>query len=596
MKTTRRKMERGRTRLHGPLGALVALAILLGAALPAAAHPGDESRIYHYLWLEIDGAEVSLQHATIVGGLITPVVWPMLDLDGDKQLSDAEQEQAARELAAKVSLEVDGKPVPWELDRYEFPSHAQFFAGGLTPTKLLLLARLPAGGANNHTLRLRDDTFPRFTAVFPRPAVRAPGLKVGELRISDDGRITDIPFGNSGGGRTHHRDTEDTEKGNPRLDGSSPRLNTPGLRLDPSLPTPGADRSLFPTPNAQRPTPDPLSGIDPNKAPLFPDRGGIVYTSPGGDDGESARLKGFLDRPLTPALILLGLGTALLLGAAHALEPGHGKSMVAAYLVGSRGTVWDAVLLGITVTITHTVGVYVLGFLCLWLTSRIEAEVVSRWLSIVSGLLVLGMGFWLFQRGLLWYHGILPRDEGGAKDEGGRMKAEGGVHGHTHGGGHSHWHGHSHTHAHANPAAAGAGDSTFRRPPSDSPREDPPQDPERDAEAAPYSRWGVIALGIAGGIVPCPAALAVLIAAVNLQRVLFGLAVIAAFSVGMALTLIALGVVMVTAKDFVRARLAGGEESRIVRALPAVSGGVLLLLGAYLTLMSLDKVGLVGFR
>lgn len=534
----------------------------LAAASPCRAHPADESGIYHYLWLKVEPGRVTVQQMTEVGGLLTQTVWPLLDRNGDHDLSRDEQEHSAETLAEGLTLELNGKPVPLKLDAYEFPTHAAFFGGGMTGVKLTLAGKLPPGAAAG-TLRLRDDTYPRFAAIFPRPQVAAEGVGTGEPHVSEEGRLTDLQFAPTGSVLSSAERS------------ASRRLNTPGLELDPGLnfPPRGARKSAAPS----------LDEIDPNEKPLFPESGKTVWAAPprSRESAESAQLKGFLNRPLTPGLIILGLGTALLLGAAHALEPGHGKSMVAAYLVGSRGTVWDAILLGITVTVTHTLGVYLLGFLCLWLTTRIEAEVVAKWLSIGSGLLVLGMGFWLFQRGLLWYHGVPT-----------------GGHSHDAPGGdsHGHSHGHMHAHSHEQPMSEeGGGRSEGRRPPKDSPREDP-KAAHHHEHGQRYDRWGIVTLGIAGGMVPCPAATAVLIAAVNLRQIPVGLAIIGAFSVGMALTLITIGVVMVTAKDFVRSRIASGGESRFVRAMPAVSGAVLFFLGAWLTLSSLAQAGFVRLR
>ena len=319
-----------------------------------------------------------------------------------------------------------------------------------------------------------------------------------------------------------------------------------------------------------------------------------IIAAPKDDHGEeTAKLKDFLGRPLTPGLLVLALGAALLAGMVHALSPGHGKAMVSAYLVGSRGTVADAVLLGIVVTITHTAGVYILGALALWLTSRFQAEVVGHWLAVLSGALVLVMGFWLFQRGLLAYHGVKPllgHSHGGPFGH-----THDHDHDHSHCNGHSHGeHAHSHSHAHAHTAAHHSTSPPLhhsavadRRPPRDSPLEDGAA-PERNERG--HTRWGVISLGIAGGMVPCFDALAVLLAAIHLGNIPLGLALIAAFSVGMALVLVLIGVLMITAKDLM-ARFTG--EARWVRVLPAVSGALLFFLGAWLTLKALGDVGLV---
>jgi ABC-type nickel/cobalt efflux system permease component RcnA len=205
-------------------------------------------------------------------------------------------------------------------------------------------------------------------------------------------------------------------------------------------------------------------------------------------------------------MVCLALTVAAGLGAFHALEPGHGKTVVAAYLVGARGTAWHALCLGLMVTATHTAGVYLLGLVTLYASHYVVPERLYPWLGILSGLTVAGLGCALFLR---------------------RYTGED----HTHA--HGHTHGHSHTHAHT------AGythhhhvHKTHHHP---SPGET-------------VSLRQLLALGVTGGIVPCPAALVVLLSAVALQRVGFGLLLIVAFSVGLATVLIAVGLLMVYAR------------------------------------------------
>ncbi|HTE18640.1 MAG TPA: hypothetical protein VK689_09715 [Armatimonadota bacterium] len=550
---------------------LSALATVLAAAAPAPAraHPADEASVFHYLWLEAGPGSLSLQHATVVGGLLTQAVWPTIDRDGDRILSAEEQQRYARELAASISLKVDGKPVRWKLEDALYPSRGDFFGGELAAVKLRLTAPLGSVSARGSTISVRDDTYVLFKAIFPQPVVRPTTLAAGEPRVSENGRLMEVTL--TPGGVTA---PQIGAPGTPEERGQRSRL--PGLELTP--------KSVAEAPDMRK-----LDEIDLRNAPLFPERGKIVYAAPQRREGaEVGKLKGFLGRPLSLGLVLLGLGAALLAGMAHALTPGHGKAMVAAYLVGSRGTVWDAVFLGIVVTVTHTAGVYVLGFLCLWLTSQIQAEVVAHWLSLLSGLLVLGMGFWLFQRGLLAYHGVRPLPGHGHLHTGAEHD---GAHGHTH------LHTHDQAHSHGDGGAAPGVESASvtggaRRPPHDAPLDEEAGAPpgETGVTAKRPERWGLIGLGAAGGIVPCFDALAILIAAVNLGSVAVGLALIAAFSAGMAAVLVVIGILLVRAKSLM-SRFTG--ESRWVQALPAVSGAVLFFLGAWLTLQALAAAGIV---
>ncbi len=214
------------------------------------------------------------------------------------------------------------------------------------------------------------------------------------------------------------------------------------------------------------------------------------------------------------------LVSAFLLGAAHALTPGHGKTIVAAYLVGSRGRLRDAVWLGLVVTLTHTASVFVLGLSALYASQNVSLDRIYPALALLSGLLVTGIGVWLLStRWRAASHARHPH-----------------THPHTeHGSGHHH-----------------------------------------DAAS---TRAGLFSLGVSGGLAPCPEALVVLMIAVSLRRLSLGLALLVLFSLGLAAVLIAIGVAMVMAGPALR-RLAG--ENRYTRALPVASAFVVTLLGILL--------------
>lgn len=211
------------------------------------------------------------------------------------------------------------------------------------------------------------------------------------------------------------------------------------------------------------------------------------------------------------------------MGAAHALTPGHGKTIVAAYLVGSRGRVMDAVLLGAVVTLTHTASVFVLGLATLYASQSVSLDRIYPVLALLSGALVAGIGAWLLMVRL--------------------RRARVGEHHHHHAHPHSH---HDHSDHH---------------------------------HEAPSGRGGLLSLGVSGGLVPCPEALVVLMISISLRRIGLGLALLVVFSLGLAAVLIGIGVAMVMAAPAVR-RLAG--ENRFTRALPVASAAVVTLLGIVL--------------
>lgn len=244
---------------------------------------------------------------------------------------------------------------------------------------------------------------------------------------------------------------------------------------------------------------------------------------------------------LSVGFVLLSLAVAMFWGAVHALSPGHGKAIVSAYLIGTRGAPRHAFYLGAITTVTHTVGVFALGLVTLALSEVIVPEDLYPWLNLVSALLVVVVGVAVLRSRLLdWLHAR--------------------SHGHHHSHAHDHSHGHGRRHHH----------HTHDRAP---------------AEA---SGWrGLLAVGISGGLLPCPTALVVLLAAISLHRVGYGLVLIVAFSIGLAATITAIGLLAIGAKRlFARTSFDGP----IIRVLPAVSALVILAFGIAMTVRALPSL------
>ena len=244
------------------------------------------------------------------------------------------------------------------------------------------------------------------------------------------------------------------------------------------------------------------------------------------------------EEKLSLGFVLISLLVALFWGAAHAFSPGHGKAIVAGYLIGTRGRPRDAFMLGLIVTVTHTAGVFALGGVTLLLSAFIVPEQLYPWLNLVSALLVVGVGLTI----LRWRIKVWRRGD-----------ALGGDHSHDHSHSGSHAHG-GHSHSHGKPGEG---------------------------------RAGLLGIGVSAGIIPCPTALVVLLAAISLQRVGYGLVLIVAFSVGLAAAVTGIGLIAVTARrTFSRMSLDGPA----IRALPAVSAIVVLGLGFVMTLRALSPL------
>jgi nickel/cobalt transporter (NicO) family protein len=246
----------------------------------------------------------------------------------------------------------------------------------------------------------------------------------------------------------------------------------------------------------------------------------------------------FADAANGKGVLLFLLLAAFGWGAVHALSPGHGKAMVAAYLVGTRGTGRHAAALGATVTVTHTIGVFALGLVTLALSQYIVPEDLYPWLTVASGLLVVIVGAGVLRSRIRSRSADAPSP---------------GTHSHPHAhGGHAHPHTHAHTHA--------PRDLTWR---------------------------GLLGMGASAGLIPCPSALVVLLGAISQHQVPLGLLLITAFSVGLAATLTGLGLGVVYARGFLSRLNFGGE---IAAALPSLSAVVIVVAGLVLTAHGIDQV------
>lgn len=242
---------------------------------------------------------------------------------------------------------------------------------------------------------------------------------------------------------------------------------------------------------------------------------------------------------------LIALGAAFLLGAGHALAPGHGKTIMAAYLVGNRGTFRQALGLGTAVAVSHTLGVGALGVATLVATRAFRPEGVYPYLSGLSALIVLGVGIGLLIRSVR----SMGREDHHDHDD----------HGHSHDHGHSDDDEHARDHGHDHHA-------------------------HRHLPVAPTTGWKtLVALGLTGGLVPSASAVVLLLGAVNLGQVEFGLALILAFGVGMAAAMVSIGLTLVAATRFGVKRFGDGPLlARLSRVLPAVMGAVITIVGVVL--------------
>lgn len=264
----------------------------------------------------------------------------------------------------------------------------------------------------------------------------------------------------------------------------------------------------------------------------------------GNHDHSGDKIKKLLTQPLTLQFAVIALVISFILGGLHALTPGHGKAVVAAYLVGTKGRIIDAIALGLIVTFTHTFSVISIGLILLFAKDKFAQEDIVLWLSLISGLLIVCIGGWLLVKNMKRYFTSKSNPLEHSHD-------------HTHGHTHSHTHANGHTHSHVPSERVGL--------------------------------FGLLSLGISGGIVPCVDALIGLLFAISIDKLTWGVVILCAFSLGLAAVLVAIGILMVMAKPIIE-RFTG--KGIWLQRLPIISATVVIVLGALLVFKALNQVGI----
>ena len=286
---------------------------------------------------------------------------------------------------------------------------------------------------------------------------------------------------------------------------------------------------------------------------------------------------------LSPLVLLVALLSALGLGAVHALSPGHGKTIVAAYLIGSRGTARHALFLGVTVTATHTIGVFALGLITLYASRYILPEQLYPWLGIISGGLVVALGLSLLRQRILTLRGVGMSAHTSNHD-----------HNHHHDHAHDHAHGHDHHHDHAHDHAHGHDhDDSHHLTHAHGGHTHTHVIPGADGSAVSWR--SLLALGISGGLIPCPSALVVMLSAISLGRIGLGLLLIVMFSVGLAGVLTGVGLLFVHGKRWID-RLGAGRRQRLslgLRTLPVASAVIVTAAGMIITAQAIVQSGVL---
>jgi nickel/cobalt exporter len=506
--------------------ALVALVACLALLWPAGAgaHPLGNFSTNQLVQVRIDERQARIAYVLDQAEIPSFQQIQRYDADGDGTLAGPERapllDEVLGEVSAGLRLTADGRPVPLGTPR-DVALHFPEGQSGLVLTRIEAeyAARLPRGVAR---VELANDAFGSRVGWRAVQVVPGEGTQVTSSASASD--PTD-------GLRTYPEDllqsppdersaTFDVEQG----DGTVIAPGPDGEPVTTQGPPEGAPLGTGPAPAAADPS------------------------TPGGFAGA------LTDSDARGLMIILLLGAAFGWGALHALSPGHGKAMIAGYLVGSRGAPRDALILGATVTVTHTAAVFAFGLVTLAASEYIVPERLYPWLGLVSGLMVIAIGFAVMRSRFRRWRALRA---------GGEAEEHHHHHDHHHGHDHDHDHGDSHDHHH-----------------------------HHDGNERPGLR-GLIGLGVSGGLVPCPSALVVLIAAISQHRVGLGMVLIGAFSLGLAATVSGVGLAVIWGQRLVRRvrperRLFG---ARFAGALPAISAAVIVLAGVLISYRAIPELG-----
>ena len=505
---------------------IILISLILAMLFPysAWAHPAD--MYYHTYLVEISPEGILITWQLVPGPMIAQGIWFDADRDQDTLVSDREASEWVSTYIGLIDLEIDGTTVGLDLNSVAWPSSPEVLFSGEEPVQAVLEGFWPAGISEDSVLVLQNRFNPKNSLSWFE--VTTAGDLSFEVPVQNSGKL-ELEFG-------------------PLSETASQARLTSWESGSPSVPWVVESVGL---------------------GDLAEDAATEAQISPAEGSSPSAILEGLImSGEGSFGFLLSALFLAALLGALHALSPGHGKTIVAAYLVGAQGKAYHAVALGGIVTLTHTGSVFALGIVTLAASRYLLPGDVFPVLELVSGLLILFLGLGLlYPRLKLWvteYRKKRPRKQVGQiesqKDKGEGYRLEIKMPIEEIGPEHSH-----------DPSQLGA-----------IPRGPSPEGPLSEI------RWrNLIPLAISGGLVPCPDAIAILLVAATINRIMFGLGLIISFSLGLAVILIVIGLLIVQGKRLFE-RLRWFNQASLV--MPVISAFIVLGAGGFLTASAIGNI------
>jgi len=542
-------------------GRFLSLLLLMSLCRFASAHPMGNFSVNHYSRISLDTDRIRVRYFIDLAEIPTyqelqQANIPTTAIDAASKAVTSYVAARGVELGHRLILEVDGKPTPLHLlsSGVIFPAGA----GGLPTMKMGFVYEAPYPSrpatqdneVHQHvSLHYSDNNYPGHTGWKEIVAVASTGslLRSSVPRTDRSEELSNYPTDLL---TSPPQDLEVTVL--VELSTSSvalPERHTRQAGVHGGNPLPFLSRAKGQAGDVPKPAPTVPFAKQPESARPTSIASASMHLQANRQQTPRSRFTELIQAQnlsawflFTAAIIAIGLGGL------HALEPGHGKTIVAAYLVGSKGTARHAVLLGIIVTVSHTAGVFALGAITLYASRYIVPEQLYPWLGALSGITIAGLGCYM----------LLRRLSGTATD-----------HTHAPGESHGHW-------------------MFWKRAAENKTENNPLRSGMASAQSVSLTQ--LLTLGITGGIIPCPAALIVLLSAFALHRIGLGFFLIVAFSAGLAAVLIGFGMLMVYARRFISRLQIDGPLTR--RWLPVASSAFIAILGLILTAQALSAVHL----
>ena len=520
-----------------------------------AAHPLGNYTINHYAEVRVEPDRVLLDVVIDQAEIPTFQARQAFDLDEDGSVSDEEIEtgrvDACRTIARSIELTEAGAPL--ELVTLKAGLSFPAGVGGLSTMResCAFEAKLAAPITNSPTqIAYVDRSFPERIG-WREFVASASGVTVaaveGELRASTvSQRLAFYPVDLIATPLSDRQLVVAATLGGPTLS---------ALQVPDAQPVPGAPVQA--SPNAPS---TPIASL----APASPNAGAV----PGGVTGADLPSI-FRQADLTPIVIVLSLLTAVGLGAGHALTPGHGKTLMAAYLVGTRGTALHALGLGLSVSISHTAGILVLAGVVVGFSGVVAPDVVVRWAPIVAAVSIVLIGGWML------FAEVRRRRAAHAS---GHAHSPGHAHGEVHG--HDQPPAHAHSPAHSHRAASHSHETKSHRHGGSTHSHAP-------APGSSITWRSLFLLGLAGGLIPSTSALLILLGSIAAGRPAFGFILVVAFGLGMAAVMGGIGFALVAARDRVDHVELGAGLARLRETVPLVASVIVLSFGLVLTAQAL---------